>query len=579
MAKKDVLEELSYSLSEKERLTLLERINKGVDINDDEDENQKSENKKKERTFFIDNELKNFGWFKKLFMMIRCRFAGKEIGEIVIDQKLKKIKKSISKKQSGITGFESRNLTPEFGEKVFELYGHTFAFRELYRKLWIEPGVYESCCLFIIRAMYVDAKNELDEFITMDELVDIYAEIGKKDEIIREVDNRIREYADTIPAILYEEIEKSIAPMYRMKDLILFPYTAFFQKFSFTPNRSGDGKHFFKNASAMLSLDHLKKLYIAVMSASSLDEHIPLNKYLIDFIKTIDDKNSLPENDGEALKKLILNTKNFARTMPLLEIIQYFRKEPYLRIDYTFTRKSFKDLYTSILHLKMKDGINKQYHDIQKEYIEREIGIIFKVYNFEEFRNYRKYASIDHQKMGLPFFTHTKSLNVLYNYIKVFYQSNFADVISILEKGILSQNRITRDRLLSHSVAMQELEDKISASDKSLAPEQDDGKMFHKLRMTLVSEASQQRMFKSLVINKNREVKSLIDWGEEALAGLEKIFDELVSSESNVIKVQLNKHYLIKGKSITLVSILKKRSAHLRDFRRLLSQVVKMELY
>jgi translation initiation factor 1 (eIF-1/SUI1) len=85
-------------------------------------------------------------------------------------------------------------------------------------------------------------------------------------------------------------------------------------------------------------------------------------------------------------------------------------------------------------------------------------------------------------------------------------------------------------------------------------------------------------MFKSIVINNNREVKSLIDWGEEALSGLEKIFNELVASDSNVIKVQLNKHYLIKGKSITLVSLLKQRSEHLRDFRRLLTQIIKMEL-
>ena len=110
MAKKDVLEELSYSLSEKERLTLLDRINKSVDIKQEEEESLSSENRKKERSFFIDNELKNIGWFRKLIRMIRCKLSGKGIGDIVIDQKMKKLKKSISKKKPGITGFESRNL-------------------------------------------------------------------------------------------------------------------------------------------------------------------------------------------------------------------------------------------------------------------------------------------------------------------------------------------------------------------------------------------------------------------------------------------------------------------------------------
>ncbi len=579
MAKKDVLEELSYSLSEKERTNLLERINRSIDVSEEDDEEKAAVRKKKDHDFFIENELKNTGWFSRLLMLIRSKLGGKKIDELVIDRKMKMLKKAIYRKQPGITGFESRNLTPEFGEKVFNLYSQTFTFRELYRKLWNEPGVYESCCLFIIRAMYENTKNELEEFISMDELVDLYAEFGKKDVLINEVDRRIKEYTDEIPVIIYSEIEQSIAPMYGLKDIILFPYTAFFQKFSFTPNRSGSagGKHFFKNASAMLCLDHLKMMYISVMEGAILDEHIPLNKFLIQFIRNIDENDPLPENDQEELKKLIVSVKNFAGSMPLLEIIQYFRKEPYLRINFSIKRKSFKDLYIIILHAKLKDAVNKAYADVQKAYIEREIERIFQGYNFEEFRNYRKYASIDHQKMGLPFFTHTKSLNVLYNYIRCFYQSLFADVISILEKGILSQNRITRDRLLGYSVAMQELEDKIGASDKTLAPDEEDGKLFHKLRMSLVSEPSQQRMFRSLVINKNREVKSLIDWGEEALAGLEKIFEELVASDSNVIKVQLNKHYLVKGKSLTLVSILKKRSAHIRDFRRLLTQIIKIE--
>ena len=577
MVKKDVLDELSYSLPEKERIKLLDRINKSISTSSDEIDDISKSEKEHDREIFIESELSNTGWLARLIMLIRCKFSGKKIGDIVIEKRMKKLKKSISRKQPNITGFESRNLSPAFGEKVFDLYGKTFVFRDFYRKLWLEPGVFESACLFIIRAMYEETKNELEEFITTEELVEIYAQTGKKDVILADIETRLTEYINSIPDLLFSEIEQSIAPMYHLKDLILFPYTAFFQKFSFTPNRSGGGKHFFKNASAMLCLDHLRDLYIAVMSAATLDEHVPLNKHLVDFIRNIDETDPLPENDKEELRKLIIEAKDFALSMPILEIIQFFKREPFLKIEYSFQRKRFSDIYKQIVYARLKDSVNKLYPDIQRKYIEREIKRIFAGYVFKEFRNYRKYASIDHQKMGLPYFTHTKSLNVLYNYIMSFYQSQFADIITLLERGILAQNRITRDRLLTYSVALQELEDKIEASDKALAPESDDGKLFHKLRMNLVSEPAQQRMYRSMVINKNREVKSLLDWGEDALRGLEKIFDELVTSESNSIKAQLNKHYLIKGKSITLVSLLKKRSEHIREFRRLLAQIVKME--
>lgn len=578
MPKKDVLEELSISLSEKERVTLLERINRSMEIAPHEEEVQDEVRKKKEREIYIDNELKHIGWFRRILMLFKSRISGKKLSEIVVERKMKQLKKTISHKQPGLTGFESRNLTPLFGEMMFELYSHTFDFRELYLKLWLEPGVFESCCQYIICSSYENTKVNLDDFISLEELVDIYADTGRKDFIIEEVDRRIKEYTEDIPPQLYEDIEHSIEPLYNLKDIILFPYTAFFQKFSFTPNRSPEqGKHFFKNASAMLCLDDLKMLYIAVMSGSMLDDGVRINKYLLEFIKSLGDEAAVPENDQEILKKLIIKVKNFNRAVPLLELIKYFRKDPFLQIRFSYEKKSLKSIYTGILHAEMKKQIDVRYSEVQSEYIEREIGRIFEGQYFAEFRNYRQYASIDYQKMGLPLFSHTKSLNLLYNYIKCFYQSHFNDLISILEKGVLAQNRITRDRLLNHSVALQELEDKIAASDKSLSPEEEDGKLFHKLRMTLASEPAQQRMFRSLVTHKNKEVKSLIDWGEEALAGLERIFEELVGSSSNVVKVQLNKHYLLKGKSTTLVSLLKSRAKHIREIRSLIAQVSKME--
>ena len=578
MPKKDVLDELTYTLSEKERVTLLDRINRsmmyGSSVDDVKDENRR----KKEREINIDNELKHVSWFRRLLMLIRSKFSGKKLGEIVIERKMKLLKKNINHKNPGLTGFESRNLTPQLGEAVFDLYSYTFDFRELYRILWHEPGVYESCCMYVIRASYEDAKVTLDDFISLEEMVDLYSASGKKDFIIEEVDRRIKEYCDDVPEEIYGAIENSFEPLYALKDIILFPYVSFFQKFSFTPNRSKDqGKHFFKNASAMLCLDELKMLYIAVMSGSMLEEGAVINKYLVEFIDSLGDDVAVPENENEALSKLITKVKSFNRSVPVLDIIRYFRKDPFLQIGYSFERKSFRDTYSSILRLAMKKQIGTRFDEIQTEYIEREIGRIFKGKRFEEFRNYRKYSSIDHQKMGLPYFTHTKSLNVLYNYIKSFYQSDFSDLISILEKGILAQNRITRDRLLNHSVALQELEEKIASSDSSLSPEEEDGKIFHKLRMSLASEPAQQRIYRTLVVRKNKEVKDLVEWGEEALSGLERIFEELAGSSSSAVKVQLNKHYLIKGKSTTLVSLLKTRAKHLREIRRLITQIQKIE--
>ncbi len=579
MYKKNVLDELSHSLSEKERTTLLDRINSSLNTQTVDNNEIPAAESEDSIEGHINEDLHLMSWFRRTILFIRSKLSGRKITDILIDRRIKQVKKYINKKQPGITGFESRNLTPQFAEEVFNIYSRTFAFRELYRKLWMEAGVFESSLLYIIRGMYEQCKNELEDFISMDELVQLYAATGRKDFIREEAERRIDEYITSIPELLYNDIDNSLKPLYRLKDLILFPYTAFFQKFSFTPNRSGEdgGKHFFKNASVMLCLDDLRLLYKAVNRGAELNETYRINRYLIEFLRSFEGSEIWPEENQDELKEFILSIKAFNRKMPILELLRFFLKDPYLKINYVDVEQPFKMIYREILRKKAREKLEEIYTEIQKEYIEKEIGRIFKGKRFIEFCNYRKYAAIDYQKMGLPFFTHTKSLNLLYNYVVSFYQGHLSEVVSILEKGILAQNRITRDRLLNHSIALQDLESKIKASDDSLAPEEEDGKIFHKLRISLISEPSQQRIYRTMVVHKNREVKTLLDAGMDSLGGLEKIFEELVNSTTNVMKIQLNRHYLLKGKSITLVSLLKTRAKHLKEFRNLMSMVIKME--
>ena len=84
-------------------------------------------------------------------------------------------------------------------------------------------------------------------------------------------------------------------------------------------------------------------------------------------------------------------------------------------------------------------------------------------------------------------------------------------------------------------------------------------------------------MYKTLVLQKERTVKSLISLGEESLDGMRKIFEELVTSPADNIKLQLNSHYLIKGKSVLLSKALKERMDSLSRVRNLLSQLFKIE--
>ena len=88
------------------------------------------------------------------------------------------------------------------------------------------------------------------------------------------------------------------------------------------------------------------------------------------------------------------------------------------------------------------------------------------------------YTSIDYKAAELPFFIHTRSVNLVYNYLINYYKEHMQDIVRILERSVIDQNRITRDRLLSHASNLEDLEDKILQFDQSLSNDAEDGKQF-----------------------------------------------------------------------------------------------------
>jgi len=151
------------------------------------------------------------------------------------------------------------------------------------------------------------------------------------------------------------------------------------------------------------------------------------------------------------------------------------------------------------------------------------------------------------------------------------------EIVRVLERNVLDQNRITRDLLLSHAANLEDLEDKIKQFDYSLSPDSEDGKLLQRLRFSLAGDPSHQRMYRTLVVQKDREVKTLLDRSHESLEGLSKIFQELIYTRSDSMRIQLKSHFLLNGKSTSLESALKHWSRHINDFLILFNQVLRIE--
>ncbi|MDC7126153.1 MAG: DUF5312 family protein, partial [Spirochaetales bacterium] len=238
MTENSVLHELSNSLSDKERKKLLNRINNSMKPKNIGVEYLEKASKEKEKIKFVEKELKNLGWFSKIIMTIFCKISGRSIEEAVINKKLRELKRYIIRKKNGIVVFDTRSLSTEMAEKVFEIYSYTFLIKKLYRKLWLDQKIFETACVYIVKSSYKKSKDKLYDFISLSEMVGIYGQTGEKAAIIEAAEKRVKDYVESIPEKKLAEIELSTASMTYLKDIILFPFVPFLKKFGLNPQNN-----------------------------------------------------------------------------------------------------------------------------------------------------------------------------------------------------------------------------------------------------------------------------------------------------------------------------------------------------
>ena len=596
--KKTVLEELSGDLSDKEREDLLIKIKQSITSTRVTEVDGVSEaHTEGERNKLLQEELKHLSFFQKFIIWIVSRLSGKKREEVFAARQVQALKHIINKKAPGITGFETRNLTPVLAQTLFDIYQTILPIRRYFQDLWLKEGCFERVVIFLMNQRIKEPQESLDQFISMEELVSLYAETGSREALKEELLRRLSLYIEAIPAQDVMDAESQLSPFYFLKDMVLFPYASFFQLFRFNPVAMPEiTKPYFKNASAMLALGYLEKLYVATQTASRIQEPLKIDTSLIEYLFMIseearsdEEQNEKDEREPELMKEerlkqhvhwiqdIYRKSLRMQRNLPLLEMLRYFQKDPYFIIQSDVPELHFKEFYYLLLKRLLLARLDERYPEIQQRFIQEEIDSLFKGKKIFALQNYRDYSTIDYEKLGLPFFVHTKSVNLLYNYVHHFYREYFYDMVQLLDRNILAQNRLTRDRLERYSGSFEETEQRVKEFDYSLSPESEDGKLFQRLRFSLASDPTLQKMYRSIVIQKDREVKLLLERAEEDINGFLKLLDEMITSPAEMMKIQLGTHYLIQGRPVLLKTLLITRRDHLRKFWNLMSQIIKLE--
>lgn len=585
MAEKTKLEELSGELPEKEREELLDKISRSGK-QEDREEIVPVTLKDNERKRVVADEMLRIPWLFKVLLWFKGLLTGKSKRELFLKMQLNRVKYHIRQRNPGLTGFETRNLTPKFANYLYDLYIVSYPLLDFFRSFNLEPNFRNDSIISLVEARYEDVKKELVDLVPLEELEKIYEKTGAEGELRKAVLRKFNEYIKQIPEKFFSQLEEGIKPLLFLKNIVLYSYSAMFTHFNYKLSGTLEEKNpYFHHAPAMLLLDKLERLYYGLFLSLKLGKKWILHEELVRFYGV--NKLELEENSEELEQQITDLTRSvialesavskFQAKVPVMELIKYFRRDPYYRLMFNIPKFYLKAIYTVSVKNRFLTQLDEHKQAIKERVADKKIEEMFKGSKFLELFYYVPNQSDGDRERGIPSFRHSKSLKILYNYLARKYKSNIQEGVQLSSAYVLSTNRLIQNRLMQCAAGLEELEAKIVLFDRSLAPDEDDGKAMMRFRHGRTMDVNEQKLYRSFIAQKDREAFELIERGKECLSGIKNIFNDLITSPMESVKSILKTIHFQRGRNETLLQILKRNSDIIAEYSNLMDQLMMLE--
>ena len=589
MLEKSKLEEISLELPEQERRELLARITRSLGAGAREDFFA-LELKQEEREKILANEMTALSGWDRFVLWLRRVLSGRSRRELFVDWKIAQLKQRIKSRASGLTGFETRDLSSKFARALYELYGAVFELRESFQDFHNDGEFRDQAILNLVERKYPGARKSVEDFVPREELEGIYAESGSEEELRKTASKRIEEYLQKIPDRFIHQLDQGMKPWFYLKNLVLFPFAGVFRHFKVdTANTLDAQAPDFRPAAAVLVLDQLERLYHAI----NLPRELGTEWFCHEEIFQWHQEYRRPETEAEepareqearnaaglagAVVQLVEKARRFDGRVPLLDLIRYFRKDPYYRIVYAVPGFHVKPVYATVLKSRILTQLEGTVGDVKRSVVERQLAEVFKTDRLMELFYYVDRPDSEFRSLGLPVFGHVASLKVLYNYLSRLYKPTIQEAVQVANMYVLAGNRVAQARLNQYAAGLEELEARILLMDRSLSPDEEDGRTMMRLRHRLASDLNQQKLYRAFVAQKDKEARELIAQGQEHLFGIQRVFEELLVNPMESVKAVLRTLHFYKGRNITLSVLLRGAADLIDEFLGLLTQLLELE--
>ncbi|MCA1754038.1 MAG: DUF5312 domain-containing protein [Spirochaeta sp.] len=463
--------------------------------------------------------------------------------------------------------------------------------------IWKNVDRFQGMVEYLLRQRIPESKTDLQDFMTMKDIQDVFLERESRSEIRRELLSRLDSYIDGIHPDVFKHLEDGIWPLYYMRDLGLFAYADFFALFKVDIGLEppGDEAPKFVSASFAAAIESLEQLYFALYNAKRSGTNFELHDELIRYYLYSRTLTQGKEEEPDSYKEVedavesidISEVKQFKDSVhelaaaavkldqdfPFVDLIKWYHEDPYYRFLVYLPKLNLKEFYHAALKIRVLSKLDKRFHDVRLGVVGRMIRIIFRQ-DPPDFEHYRSSLHASIQKLGLPTFKYMKSLNILYNYITRRYRGELQEFVRVLNRITPIRLRNSGRDLLLVSTGLEDIAEKIEKFDQSFAPDSDEGKSFFRVRYAVEKDLAQQRAYRAMVLQRDKEARVLIDKGlellEEVLAAL-----QILQKNQSPSMAEKFRQFAAVGSSID--SALKKYIEELEMLRKLVTQLVAIE--
>lgn len=577
---RDKLDELSHDLSDRERKDLLKKLGSTPEEGVGEPV-RPVELPAEERARLINQDMQKMGWLTRLRIWLEGLLTGRDPKTVFIGVKVRELKTRIRHVNAGLTGFESRDLTPRFAQLIYDVFYRVTPLLDITRAVTKDKDLQDYAFTTLIEEGWPEAKKGVEELVPLEDMERTYSQKSSVEEIRRLVVRSLGEYQKTIPRELVTTLVDRIKPLFYLERLVLFSYGSLFRYFNYVVREPLEQKHpHFDHAPAMLLLNHMERLLYGMQLAREIpEEWVPAE----DLVRLYLLKRPQPpageeieketKRIQEAATRLGAAVRETLARLPLLDLIRYFRRDPYYRLQLTPPQVELLDAYARTLKTRFFDQLREKLDTVKLRAVEHRTMDFFRS-PLTELTYYSDRPDFDFRKLGLPYFSSTRSLKLVSNYLTRVYKTYVHDVVQLANGTILATNKLIQNRLMQSDAQIEDVETRIAHFDRGLSPDQEDGKTLFSFRHNLSSDALQQRFYKTFIAEKDRQARALVEKAQTHLTEVMRVLDETVNSPTETVKSILRSNQLLRGKSQTLLALMTTRRDNLKEFLGLLEQTV-----